>query len=139
MDRWRFSELPSDDASAQTEPKTFTNYLDFGLAATIALDFHNARERGELADLGRSALKLAYGKFGLRRITGPQVDLADCAEMSVDGQPVDLRGIIGVVVLNINSYGAGTDMWPRTDVRKPGLTQQSISDGVFEVSVHGEQ
>ena len=76
------------------------------MAAKIALGFHNARERGELADLRRSALKLAYGKFGLGRITGPQVDLADCAELSVDGQPVDLRWIIGVVVLNINSYAA---------------------------------
>ena len=57
LDRWRFSQVPAGGMSAQSESKTFTNYLDFGLAATIALDFHNALERGELADLGRSANK----------------------------------------------------------------------------------
>lgn len=97
--------------------KTFTNYVDFGIAARIALKFHVLREAHPELFRSRLGNKFLYGEVGVRDFLVDQpVDLLT-TEIYCDGEPVDLEhlrfegGVEGLAVVNIPSFAGGCDLW----------------------------
>lgn len=114
------------------------NYTGIGLDAAIALDFHLAREENPekfssrlvrilIAHAGvfqppvilhvRLHNKSYYLQLGLQKMVsrGETRELRRHVTLTVDGNRVDLPDIAGMIVLNIQSWGAGADPWGTTN------------------------
>lgn len=79
------------------------NYFGIGIDADLCLDFHNAREENPGKFISRLHNKGVYVKMGLRKMVGPKMckDLHKEVRMEVDGKPVELPQVEGIIILNI--------------------------------------
>jgi len=167
LDRWavvcrdavptrRPSFLPAPQVQLQQE-RSMCNYLGIGVDAAVALDFHEMRERRPDLFISQLVNKLWYLRWGtLHCVRGSCMDIAKKMTLECDGVDVDIpMDLEGIVVLNISSFGGGSNLWgldldannetdsddEGTGVELPSCLQQarpSMHDGRLEVvGVHG--
>mmetsp|Transcript_130894 Transcript_130894/g.407024 ORF Transcript_130894/g.407024 Transcript_130894/m.407024 type:complete len:271 (-) Transcript_130894:451-1263(-) len=117
------------------------NYLGIGVDAAVALDFHQMRERSPHLFVSRLVNKIWYAKSGtvhfFRRACS---DLGSKITLECDGVKIDVPPHIeGVVVLNINSFGGGSDLWgsaggacPREEEGEGSSSEDSDADELRE-------
>ncbi|XP_038220882.1 diacylglycerol kinase theta [Zerene cesonia] len=155
LDRWTVVFHPEDK---QDEPKELTkqlpvftcaglgsqsednsqilvmnNYFGIGIDADLCLDFHNAREENPNKFNSRLRNKGVYVKMGLRKMVGRKMckDLHKAVKLEVDGKPVDLPAVEGIIILNILSWGSGANPWgPEKDDQ---FNKPNHWDGMLEV------
>eukprot|EP00468_Gymnochlora_sp_CCMP2014_P010105 CAMPEP_0167750996 /NCGR_PEP_ID=MMETSP0110_2-20121227/6311_1 /TAXON_ID=629695 /ORGANISM="Gymnochlora sp., Strain CCMP2014" /LENGTH=273 /DNA_ID=CAMNT_0007636399 /DNA_START=72 /DNA_END=893 /DNA_ORIENTATION=- len=116
VDRWEISVYDNSkgkyggDRKIQ-ETKMMTNYFGIGLDGIIATKFHKLREGNPFYFGSRLINKIWYGHLGTQAYLIPPTDPLAGIEISVDNCLMDLKGLQGVVILNIPSYGGGSDLW----------------------------
>uniref|UniRef100_A0AAG5DBT8 Diacylglycerol kinase n=1 Tax=Anopheles atroparvus TaxID=41427 RepID=A0AAG5DBT8_ANOAO len=113
------------------------NYLSVGVDALVTLNFHKARESSFYFYSSRFVNKLLYLCFGTQQVMQQDcVELEKNLELYLDGVRIELPQLQSVVVLNIDSWGAGVKLW---EMSKNSPTHSimkeihSISDGILEV------
>ncbi|XP_060523914.1 diacylglycerol kinase theta [Cylas formicarius] len=110
------------------------NYFGIGIDADLCLDFHNAREENPGKFISRLHNKSVYVKMGLRKIVGQGKvckDLHKEVRLEVDGKPVELPQVEGIIILNILSWGSGANPWgPEKDDQ---FSKPNHWDGMLEV------
>jgi len=172
LDRWtvacrslddkRPSFLPALPGQQPRERKTLTmsNYFGIGVDAAVALDFHQMRERRPEWFWSRLVNKLWYFRSGAMTWMGKTcANIGSKIDVICDGEAVDIPASLeGIIILNIPSFGGGTDLWGRaedeetdqndsdSDSTAPSVSsvnwnsgrRQSMQDGQLEVvGVHG--
>lgn len=145
--------------------KAMNNYLGIGVDAKAALDFHALREAYPGWFFSQMGNKLWYTTVGAKDILGhTSRGLARKLEASLshslprafkgaavltfkalrgrrvqvlcDGEPLELpEDIEGLLLLNINSYMGGVDLWASGAPQPghPAVAKQSFCDGRLEV------
>ncbi|XP_028173215.1 diacylglycerol kinase theta isoform X6 [Ostrinia furnacalis] len=109
------------------------NYFGIGIDADLCLDFHNAREENPNKFNSRLRNKGVYVKMGLRKMVGRKMckDLHKAVKLEVDGKPVELPAVEGIIILNILSWGSGANPWgPEKDDQ---FNKPNHWDGMLEV------
>ncbi|XP_022916830.1 diacylglycerol kinase epsilon [Onthophagus taurus] len=132
FDRWRVEVAPYRHLGIRLPSKSayMYNYFSVGVDAQVALDFHRTRDSKFYLFSNRIFNKLLYLCFGTQ-----QVVAADCrnienrVDLYLDGKLVQLPELESIVVLNIQSWGAGVNLWSMLSDVSP----QSYKDGVLEV------
>ncbi|XP_050699036.1 diacylglycerol kinase theta-like isoform X3 [Eriocheir sinensis] len=96
-----------------TQIFVMNNYFGIGIEAELCLDFHNAREENPNKFNSRLHNKSVYVKMGLRKMVSRKLckDLHKEIRLEVDGKPVELPPLEGVIILNILSWGSGANPW----------------------------
>lgn len=144
LDRWcimfdspeEVPDTPSNDSAfgSVEEPSIFTmnNYFGIGIGAELCLDFHLQREESPDKFHSRLHNKGVYLRAGLKKmVKGCSKKFFHEVEIEVDGNKVDFSSLEGIVILNIGSWGAGTDLWgPDKD---DGFTPTNQCDGLVEI------
>lgn len=110
--------------------RDFTNYVDFGIAARIALKFHTLRESHPELFRSRLGNKFLYGEVGVRDFLVDQpIDLSS-TEVTADGVRIDLSylrregGLEGIAIINIPSFGGGVNPWKNASVSSCNETEK---------------
>jgi diacylglycerol kinase (ATP) len=151
LDRWTVV-FHSDEASKQDYPSSLSvtpgtgsgaednaaifvmnNYLGIGLDADLCLGFHNAREENPDKFNSRLHNKGVYVKQAIRKIVNKNswTNLNKAIKLEVDGKPVPLPHIEGIIILNILSWGSGANPWgPEIEDR---FAKPTHYDGMLEV------
>ncbi|KAL4436134.1 hypothetical protein ABPG77_005582 [Micractinium sp. CCAP 211/92] len=120
-------------ATASKPPviRQLNNYLGVGVDAKVALEFHAMREQYPSFFTSQLGNKLWYTAVGGKDIVSGHacVNLAQKLQVSCDGRPVVLPpDIEGLMVLNINSYMGGVDLW-RNSYTLPGYGDRGGGSG----------
>lgn len=139
LDRWdvtfKDKQLPKEEKRVSPGPSTvvMNNYCGVGLDAAIALDFHLAREENPEKFSSRLHNKGFYLQLGLQKMVQRTEtrELRRHIALMVDGNRVELPDIAGLIVLNIQSWGAGADPWGTTS--DPTYKPAAYDDGLLEV------
>jgi diacylglycerol kinase (ATP) len=125
LDRWRV-------VCRGGRTTAMSNYMSVGATAGALLPFHMARERAPWLFAWRAAnmafmFAIANANFLLGTYRGLSVDL-EC-----DGRRVNVpKGIRAIVLLNVDSFMGGCDVWGRAPPSPPH-TAPSARDGRLEV------
>jgi diacylglycerol kinase (ATP) len=145
--RWRKSS-PSTPASEQQSRRerqhlSMNNYFGIGLDAAIALDFHRMRERRPELFFSRMVNKMWYarnyflGHWGLLRRTCTK--LHSKVTIVCDGVPLKIpTNMEGVVILNIQSFGGGTNLWGGGEESEDSDAASSASEAQTESEADSE-
>lgn len=137
LDRWNVS---FNSKPEKVEEQCMNNYFSLGFAdARVALEFHQAREGTPSFFPTRGINKLWYAGLGAKTmltnaISAPffsSPNLDNILELSVDGVPVPLPEIQGMVILNVPSYAGGLNLWGTTNEER--FDAVSMYDGRIEV------
>ncbi|XP_078382985.1 diacylglycerol kinase theta-like isoform X2 [Oculina patagonica] len=118
----------------EDDPSIFTmnNYFGIGIGAELCLDFHLQREEAPSKFHSRLHNKGVYFRAGLKKmVRGYSKTFVDEVEIEIDGKKLDLPALEGIVVLNISSWGAGTDAWGPD--KEDGYAPACHCDGLVEV------
>jgi diacylglycerol kinase (ATP) len=116
-----------------TEIYVMNNYIGIGIDAEVALDFHTAREENPNKFNSRLQNKKYYFQMGLRKMMNKSSckDLNRLVSLEVDGRRIDMPQIEGIIILNIQSWGGGSNPWGS---EKDDQFQKSTHyDGMLEV------
>ncbi|CAJ1419547.1 unnamed protein product [Effrenium voratum] len=124
-----------------------SNYLGIGVDAAVAMDFHQMRERRPGLFVSQLVNKLWYFRSGYRNwMTKHCANIGEKMELFCDGHPVDIPSSLeGIIILNIPSFGGGTDLWGRAEDDDGELdsdsdsTAPSESSAVAQTMVKGRQ
>jgi diacylglycerol kinase family enzyme len=130
LDRWSVSlapaVVPDGDAGkaagwpvgefgASERKHTMNNYFSIGIDAAIALRFHRRREASPHLFTSRTVNKAWYGLIGAReQVTSSPAGtklLKSLIKVIADGVELDLGDNQALVVLNVQSYSGGVDLW----------------------------
>uniref|UniRef100_UPI00358FEACF uncharacterized protein isoform X2 n=1 Tax=Myxine glutinosa TaxID=7769 RepID=UPI00358FEACF len=111
---------------------SMNNYFSVGPDALMALNFHRHRERSPGLFTSRLLNKAVYLFYGTKDCLVQECkDLHKKVELELDGQPVELPALEGIIVLNIAYWGGGCRLWEGTeDGHCPPARQD---DGKLEV------
>ncbi|XP_015906416.1 diacylglycerol kinase delta isoform X2 [Parasteatoda tepidariorum] len=91
------------------------NYFGIGLDAKITLEFHNKREEHPEKCRSRTRNLMWYGVLGGKELLHQTYkNLEQRVQLECDGKQIPLPPLQGIVVLNINSYGGGSNFWGGT-------------------------
>lgn len=120
--------------SRERKSMVLCNYFGIGVDAAVALDFHNMREKSPHLFVSRAVNKIWYAKSGAKSTVGKFLgnsSIRDKISVYVDGVEIELPDDLeGVIVLNIASFGGGTDLWgPDRNVQEDDEGNDSDSDG----------
>ena len=110
------------------------NYFGIGCDAEISLAFHEAREKHPEKFSSRIYNKFQYAKLGAELMIENQTyNLQRDLSLQVDGQNVEFpSSLVGIIVLNINSWGAGGDAWGTHP--DPTFKPPEVGDGKLEIA-----
>ncbi|XP_002739009.1 diacylglycerol kinase epsilon-like [Saccoglossus kowalevskii] len=115
IDRWSLNivNLRRFGFRKPVKALSMTNYFSLGCDASIALKFHRQRESRPSWFKNRVINKIWYFFFGARDALLEQEckNFHKKVTLELDGAAVQLPEIGGIVVLNINSWGAGCALW----------------------------
>eukprot|EP00008_Paramoeba_atlantica_P000890 CAMPEP_0201502056 /NCGR_PEP_ID=MMETSP0151_2-20130828/83926_1 /ASSEMBLY_ACC=CAM_ASM_000257 /TAXON_ID=200890 /ORGANISM="Paramoeba atlantica, Strain 621/1 / CCAP 1560/9" /LENGTH=398 /DNA_ID=CAMNT_0047895619 /DNA_START=600 /DNA_END=1792 /DNA_ORIENTATION=- len=146
LDRWKVWHLPvaineenpltdlSEEVSAHplTTSITMNNYWSIGVDATVALSFHRKREENPGLFKSRAINKGLYGIYGMKEMVGHEPIRRHC-RLYLDDEEIALpENLEGIIVLNIQSYAGGCDLWGKTR-KESGYRRPTMSDGLLEV------
>ncbi|KAH9402749.1 hypothetical protein TYRP_015501 [Tyrophagus putrescentiae] len=109
------------------------NYFGMGIDADLCLGFHNAREENPERFNSRLHNKSVYVKMGLKKMVSRKTwrDLHKEVRLEVDGRVIALPPVEGIIILNILSWGSGTNPWgPEKDDQ---FSKPNHYDGMLEV------
>lgn len=111
--------------------KTMNNYFGIGIDGAVSIAFDHMRHKLPGLFFHRVMNKLWYALIGIRTfLFGRNKDLSKTTRIVCDGKPVVIPvGVKGILVLNINSYAGGTNLWT---MPKPWESQK-MNDGIVEV------
>uniref|UniRef100_A0A7S3NH12 Diacylglycerol kinase n=1 Tax=Aureoumbra lagunensis TaxID=44058 RepID=A0A7S3NH12_9STRA len=130
---------------------TLSNYISFGVDAAGAYAFHSARRAHPKRFSSRLKNQLLYAWLGLQATggccgcDGPPPELPAVLELSLcdpNGQWTKIQlpqGCRGLIVLNLQSYAGGRDLWGHTSsFRKPndadGLLELVTTTSIFDLA-----
>eukprot|EP00667_Euglena_gracilis_P014323 EG_transcript_14838 len=116
------------------QPLLMNNYFSMGVDTDILLRFHLARQKNPEKFNNREKNKMFYMKYSMSEFVddckGRNSPLPACCTVEADGQLLCLpQEALGLMVLNIHSYGGGAQMWGKP----AGYRPQSFSDKFLEV------
>jgi diacylglycerol kinase (ATP) len=135
LDRWRVNVVelsPHSGAPQKSNFYTLNNYLSFGCDAAVCKQFADLRESLPVLCSSRLGNKVLYTLGGTRAFFEEHVPLERALKITADGRKVAVPpDIYGLMVLNINSYGAGANLFGNSV--EVGFAPQSFSDGLLEV------
>jgi len=111
--------------------KTMNNYFGIGIDGAVSIAFDHMRHKLPGLFFHKLMNKLWYALIGIRTfLFGRNKDLSKTTKITCDGKNVVIpSGVKGILVVNINSYAGGTNLWT---MPKP-WEQQKMNDGVVEV------
>lgn len=142
LDRWKVT-IAQEDGSVNEY--IVNNYFSFGLDAKIALKFHLLREEKPELFKSRTLNKGFYGTFGMQNAVSKSETMESYGLcMQVDGEEFELtkdhKSLEGLVFLNIQSYGGGSDLWGKvstSSIESPNPRKKrlpaAMDDGLLEV------
>ncbi|XP_067143184.1 diacylglycerol kinase delta isoform X2 [Centruroides vittatus] len=97
------------------EKCVMNNYFGIGLDAKITLEFHNKREEHPEKCRSRTKNLMWYGVLGGKELLQKTFkNLEQRVQLECDGRRIPLPSLQGIVVLNIASYGGGSNFWGGT-------------------------
>uniref|UniRef100_K1RVA4 Diacylglycerol kinase n=1 Tax=Magallana gigas TaxID=29159 RepID=K1RVA4_MAGGI len=140
LDRWTVIFHPNEkeqETKDQYEDTTsifvMNNYFGIGIDAEISLDFHTAREEKPGKFQSRIHNKGFYFKMGLQKMVKKRLvkDLHRHIRLEVDGRLVELPPVEGIIILNILSWGSGSNPWGPE--REDQFAKPTHYDGMLEV------
>lgn len=140
LDRWMM-EIKFDTRSILSrrlyqDKKLFLyNYFSVGVDALVTLNFHKARESALYIVKSKIINKFMYFIYGTHQVLIQDCDrLNEKIEVYIDNVKIELPELQSVVVLNIDSWGAGVKLIEMTKESDRHFAEQhSISDGLVEV------
>eukprot|EP00930_Biecheleria_cincta_P103522 TRINITY_DN9551_c0_g1_i1.p1 TRINITY_DN9551_c0_g1~~TRINITY_DN9551_c0_g1_i1.p1 ORF type:complete len:552 (-),score=98.82 TRINITY_DN9551_c0_g1_i1:83-1738(-) len=109
----RPSFLPALQQSRERKTMSMCNYFGIGVDAAVALDFHQMRERSPHLFVSCLVNKLWYFRSGTKAMfQNTCANIGSKVTLECDGAAVDIpQNLEGIIVLNIPSFGGGTDLW----------------------------
>ena len=105
-----------DDKERELFSTTFNNYMDVGIAARVALKFHQLREGHPNLFQTRFGNKLIYAQVGFQDVfIDKLVDLRS-VKIMCDGEEVIFpeAHLEGIILVNIPFFAGGVPMWRTT-------------------------
>ncbi|KAH3810599.1 hypothetical protein DPMN_138992, partial [Dreissena polymorpha] len=115
------------------EKCVMNNYLGIGLDAKITLDFQNKREEHPEKCRSRTKNLMWYGVLGGKEILQKTFkNLDQRVQLECDGQRIPLPSLQGIVILNIPSFGGGSNFWGGTK-EVDTFSAPSFDDKILEV------
>mmetsp|Transcript_19920 Transcript_19920/g.57116 ORF Transcript_19920/g.57116 Transcript_19920/m.57116 type:complete len:878 (+) Transcript_19920:2-2635(+) len=114
LDRWEVTAY--DDKERELFSTTFNNYMDVGIAARVALKFHQLREGHPNLFQTRFGNKLIYAQVGFQDVfIDKLVDLRS-VKIVCDGEEVIFpeAHLEGIILVNIPFFAGGVPMWRTT-------------------------
>lgn len=111
------------------------NYLSVGVDALVTLNFHKARASPIYVVKSKIINKLMYFIYGTHQVVMQDCEgLQEKLELHLDGVKIELPELQSVIVLNIDSWGAGVKLIQMTkETDKKFADDYSVSDGMLEV------
>ncbi|XP_060578778.1 diacylglycerol kinase delta-like isoform X3 [Ruditapes philippinarum] len=123
-------EIPLEE---YTEKCVMNNYLGIGLDAKITLDFQNKRDEHPEKCRSRTKNLMWYGVLGGKEILQKTYKNFDQrVQLECDGQRIPLPSLQGIVILNIPSFGGGSNFWGGTK-EVDTFSAPSFDDKILEV------
>ena len=143
-----FVEMPHSVRQDKQNPRQanakFWNYFSVGLDAQAAYGFHHLRENHPRLAAGRVSNQMWYGIFSCSTgwFCGAR-PIAKSLKLRVKDTPngpwkdiIVPPAVRAVVLLNLQSYGGGRDIWGLTDntsLAEKGMQEPIYDDGLIEV------
>lgn len=110
------------------------NYLGIGLDAQITLDFHRTRKSPFYLFNSTLFNKMIYVGCGTQQFLEHQCKgLPDMIELYMDDIKIALPDIESIVIVNIESWGAGVNLWQLGANDGNEFGPQLVNDGLLEV------
>eukprot|EP00045_Choanoeca_perplexa_P015092 m.182552 g.182552 ORF g.182552 m.182552 type:complete len:1032 (-) comp16888_c1_seq2:1072-4167(-) len=135
LDRWQVT-IAANEELVPPRSLTLANYMGIGIDASIALDFHKAREEHPERFSSRTKNKGIYVLSSMDAfLKQPCKEQMTGLSITADGKVLDLKDYQGILLLNINSWGGGATPW---SLEQSTFFTPSYNDGYIEVvGVHG--
>lgn len=113
---------------------TMYNYIGIGLDAQITLNFHRTRKSPLYLFNSTLFNKMIYVGCGTQQFLEHQCKgLSNMIELYMDGKKIALPDIESIVIVNIESWGAGVNLWQLGANDGNEFGSQFIDDGLLEV------
>ena len=133
FDRWRVyvTKLDAKGKPLSTSFYCMQNYLSFGCDAAVCSQFHQLRETLPSLCSSRLGNKVLYTLGGTKAFFEEHAPLEKVIRLYCDGEKVKIPAdVFGLMILNINSYAGGADLWGSEE---EGFIGQRSDDGLLEV------